>query len=179
MSKARSASLYRPVANDRLNLLTRYTYLKDMGPVGQVTQGGQIGSPKQKSQIFAIDANYDLTRTLTLGGKYAFRKGSVSLTRDSDTYVTSNTWLGVARIDWRLVRQWDVLVEGHYLSTDRAGDHRWGRSGGGLSPSGQQRESRRGLQLFRLFQRPFEPELHKQGRVREPAGQVLMRGERG
>ena len=45
---------------------------------------------------------------------------------DSDTYVTSNTWLGVARIDWRLVRQWDVLVEGHYLSADRAGDHRWG-----------------------------------------------------
>lgn len=117
---------YRPVANDRLNLLTSYTYLKDMGPVGQVTQGGQIGSPKQKSQIFAIDANYDLTRTLTLGGKYAYRKGSVSLTRDSDTYVTSNTWLGVARIDWRLVRQWDVLVEGHYLSADRAGDHRWG-----------------------------------------------------
>ncbi len=117
---------YRPVLNDRLNLLTRYTYLKDMGPIGQITEGGQTASPKQKSQIFSIDANYDLTTTVTLGGKYAFRKGSVSLGRDSDTYVSSNTQLAVLRADWRVVKQWDAVVEGHYLGNDRAGDHRWG-----------------------------------------------------
>ena len=117
---------YRPVLNDRLNLLTRYTYLKDMGPIGQVTEGGETASPKQKSQIFSIDANYDLTKTLTIGGKYAFRKGSVSLGRNSDTYISSDTQLGVLRADWRVVKEWDALIEGHYLSNDRASDHRWG-----------------------------------------------------
>ena len=117
---------YHPVLNDRLNLLTRYTYLKDMGPIGQVTEGGETASPKQKSQIFSIDANYDLTKTLTIGGKYAFRKGSVSLGRNSDTYISSDTQLGVLRADWRVVKEWDALIEGHYLSNDRASDHRWG-----------------------------------------------------
>lgn len=120
---------YRPVLNDRLNLLARYTYLKDMGPIGQVTEGGETASPKQKSEIFSIDANFDLSKTLTVGGKYAFRKGSVSLGRDSDTFVSSNTHLAVLRGDWRLVKQWDALVEGHYLSNDLAGDHRWGGLG--------------------------------------------------
>ena len=87
---------------------------KDMGPIGQVTEGGETASPKQKSEIFSIDANYDLTQTITVGGKYAFRKGSVSLGRDSDTYVSSDTHLAVLRADWRVVKEWDALIEGHY-----------------------------------------------------------------
>lgn len=117
---------YRPILNDRLNLLARYTYLEDLGPVGQVTGGGEVEAPKQRSQIFSIDANYDLTKSLTLGGKYALREGSVSLGRDSDTFVSSNTQLGVLRLDWRLVKKWDAVVEGHYLTNDVAGDDRFG-----------------------------------------------------
>ena len=97
-----------------------------MGPIGQVTDGGETASPKQKSQIFSIDANYDVTTTITLGGKYAFRTGSVSLGRDSNTYVSNDTHLAVLRGDWRAVRQWDAVVEAHYLSNNLAGDHRWG-----------------------------------------------------
>ncbi len=117
---------YRPILNDRLNLLTRYTYLRDMGPVGQVTQGGETASPKQKSEIVSIDANYDLTKLLTIGGKYAFRRGSVSLGRDSDSFVSSNTQLFVVRGDLRIIRSWDGIAEVHYLSNDLAGDHRAG-----------------------------------------------------
>lgn len=117
---------YRPVLNDRFNLLARYTYLKDMGPIGQITQGGQTASPKQKSRIFSIDGNFDLTDTLTIGAKYALRQGSVSLGRESDTYVSSNTQLAVLRADWRLVKNWDALIEGHRLTNDQAGDRRWG-----------------------------------------------------
>lgn len=117
---------YRPVMNDRLNLLARYTYLRDMGPVGQVTEGGEAASPRQKSQIFSLDVNYDITPKLTLGGKYAFRTGAVSLGRDSDVFISSRTQLAVVRTDWRLVKAWDVTVEGHYLSNDRGGDRRLG-----------------------------------------------------
>ncbi len=117
---------YRPVLNDRLNLLARYTYLRDMGPIGQITQGGETASPKQRSQIFSIDGNFDLTNTVTIGAKYAFRQGSVSLGRESNTFVSSNTQLVVLRADWRAVREWDLLIEGHYLSNNLANDNRWG-----------------------------------------------------
>jgi hypothetical protein len=117
---------YRPVTNDRLNVLARYSYFQDMGPVGQITGGGETGSPKQRSQIGMIDVNYDLSDSLTVGAKYGYRQGQVSLDRTSDTFVTSNTHLGVLRLDWRPVRQWDLVVEGHYLSSDLAGDARWG-----------------------------------------------------
>lgn len=117
---------YRPVNNDRLNVLARFNYFQDMGPVGQITSGGQTNSPKQRSLIGAIDVNFDLTDTLTIGGKYGYRSGRVSLDRTSDTFVSSNTQLGVLRLDWRPVKQWDAVIEGRYLSNDRAGDSRWG-----------------------------------------------------
>lgn len=117
---------YRPASNDRLNVLTRFSYFEDMGPVGQVTSGGETATPRQRSQIASIDVNYDLSKAVTVGAKYGYRQGKVSLGRTSDQFVSSNTHLGVVRLDWRAVKQWDLLVEGRYLSNDRAGDHRLG-----------------------------------------------------
>lgn len=117
---------YRPVLNDRLNLLARYNYFQDLGPIGQITAGGETASPKQRSQIFSIDGNYDITKNFTLGAKYGFRQGQVSLGRTSDTFVSSNTHLGIIRADWRPVKKWDALVEGRYLTNDAAGNRRFG-----------------------------------------------------
>ena len=117
---------YRPVLNDRLNVLTRFNYFQDLGPVGQITAGGETNSPKQRSVIGSIDANFDLTNTLTIGGKYGYRQGKVSLDRTSDRFVSSNTHLAVLRLDWRPVKQWDGVIEARYLSNDLAGDARWG-----------------------------------------------------
>ncbi len=117
---------YRPVLNDRLNLLARYTYLQDLGPIGQITSGGETASPKQRSQVLSIDANYDLAQWFTLGGKFAMREGEVSLGRGSDQFVSSNTQLGVVRADVRFVREWDAVAEVRYLTNDLAGNNRWG-----------------------------------------------------
>ena len=117
---------YRPVVNDRLNVLARYSYFQDMGPVGQITGGGETGSPKQRSQIGMIDVNYNLSDSLTIGAKYGYRQGQVSLDRTSDQFVSSNTHLGVLRLDWRPVQKWDLVVEGHYLSNDLSGGERLG-----------------------------------------------------
>jgi hypothetical protein len=117
---------YRPILNDRFNLLARYTYLQDLGPIGQVTSGGETASPKQRSQILSIDGNFDLTKTLTIGAKYAYREGEVSLGRESDTFVSSDTQLLVLRADWRLIKSWDVLVEGHFLSNSLGEDDVFG-----------------------------------------------------
>ncbi|KWV90938.1 hypothetical protein [Erythrobacter sp. YT30] len=117
---------YRPILHDRFNLLTRYTFLQDLGPVGQVTAGGTLAAPKQRSHVFSIDGNFDLSKTLVLGAKYAVREGSVSLGRESDQFVSSNTQLGVLRLDWRAIKQWDLVIETSYLTNDIAGDDRWG-----------------------------------------------------
>ncbi|WP_422344940.1 hypothetical protein [Parasphingorhabdus sp.] len=117
---------YRPVDNDRLNVLARYNYFRDLGPVGQITQGGEINSPKQVSQIASIDINYDLAQWLTIGGKYGYRQGKVSLGRNSDQFVSSNTHLGVLRADVHFVKDWDALVEGRLLTNDIAGNTRYG-----------------------------------------------------
>ena len=117
---------YRPVLNNRLNILARANYFQDLGPVGQITSGGAVNSPKQRSTIGVIDINYDLTKTLTIGGKYGYRQGQVSLNRTSNQFVSSNTHLGVLRLDWRPVKQWDAVIEGRYLSNDLAGDQRLG-----------------------------------------------------
>ena len=117
---------YRPVDNDRLNILARYNYFQDLGPIGQITQGGTTASPKQRSQIISVDVNYDITKAVTLGAKYGYREGSVSLGRDSDTFVSSDTHLGIVRADIHIIKSWDLLLEGRVLTNDLAGDTRYG-----------------------------------------------------
>ncbi|MBK9432544.1 MAG: hypothetical protein IPN50_09045 [Sphingomonadales bacterium] len=120
---------FRPVENERVNGLVRLTYFRDLGPIGQVTGGGTTESPKQISKVANIDFNFNLSERLTLGLKYGYRQGKVSLGRNSDTYVKSDTHLGVARLDYRVARNWDVLGEVRYLSTPLADSNRWGLLG--------------------------------------------------
>lgn len=117
---------YRPVSHDRLNMLLRYTYLRDLGPSGQIMATGGVEQPKQVSQVVSADISYDLTGWLTLGGKYAWRQGRVSITRASDTYVDSAASLFALRGDVHVARKWDLLVEGRDLSSSLANDHRFG-----------------------------------------------------
>ncbi|MBT8388978.1 MAG: hypothetical protein KJP13_04955 [Altererythrobacter sp.] len=120
---------YRPVDNDKFNALMRFSYFEDLGPVGQITGGGQTQSPKQVSHIGVIDFNYDATRKLTLGGKYGYRTGKVSLGRESDNFVSSTAHLAVIRADYNVVEKWDVLLEGRALWVTAADDLRLGALG--------------------------------------------------
>jgi len=117
---------YRPVNNERFNALVRLTYFEDLGPVGQITGSGQTESPKQRSAIFSADFNYDLTDKLTLGAKYGYREGRVSVTRLSNVFVSSDAHLGVLRADYRVNKKWDALVEGRALWVTLADDMRIG-----------------------------------------------------
>lgn len=120
---------YRPVDNERLNALLRLQYFADLGPVGQVTGSGQIQSPKQVSTIFSADMNYDLSKKLTIGAKYGYRQGRVSLGRDSNLYVSSDAHLAVLRLDYGVAKKWDLLAEGRALWVTKADDKRLGALG--------------------------------------------------
>ncbi len=113
---------YRPVNNERLNALLRYSYYQDLGPIGQISGTGALQNPKQLSQIFSVDVNYDIAKNLTLGAKYGYRGGKVSFGRNSNIFVSSAAHLGILRADYKVARQWDVLVEGRVLAVPTAHD---------------------------------------------------------
>ncbi|GMN04570.1 hypothetical protein [Erythrobacter sp. MTPC3] len=120
---------YRPVDNEKLNALVRFNYFEDLGPVGQITGSGQTQSPKQVSHIGLVDVNYDVSRKLTLGGRYGYRTGKVSLGRESEEFVSSTAHLAVLRADYNVVKEWDVLLEGRALWVTAADDLRVGALG--------------------------------------------------
>ena len=121
---------WRPVNNERVNGLVRFQYFEDLGPIGQVTGSGQVESPKQISTIFSADFNFDLSQKLTLGTRYAYRSGKVSLGRDSDEFIGSDAHLAVLRADYNVLRKWDMLLEGRALWVEQAEDLRLGALAG-------------------------------------------------
>ncbi|WP_274626753.1 TonB-dependent receptor [Arvimicrobium flavum] len=121
---------YRPVDNDRLNALFKYTWLYDLPGPDQVDVNGSTYGPKQRSHILSADLVYDLVPWLSVGGKYGFRYGEVQqrLT-DSETFSgweTSSAHLGVIRADFHVVKQWDLLIEGRVLHMPEVKTTDWG-----------------------------------------------------
>jgi len=117
---------YRPVDNDRFNALVKYTYFEDLSPAQQISSGGEQALARQKSQILSVDGVYDLTKKLSIGGKYGFRSGEVELDRNSDDFVKSDAHLGVVRLDYHVVKKWDILAEGRVLTSSLADDEKLG-----------------------------------------------------
>ncbi|MDI1226762.1 MAG: OmpA family protein [bacterium] len=118
---------YRPVLNDRLNALVKYTYLSDRSSAGQLSATGGANPYEQRSHVFSGDAIYDLTRMLSLGGKLGYRFGEL---RDNSVpgspWFDSTAWLGIARFDFHIVHEWDLTAEARYLDADDAGDAKAG-----------------------------------------------------
>lgn len=108
------AAAYRPIWDDRFNLLAKYTYLEDLSPTSQ-RFGGETLNYRQKSEIISVDTAYDISPKWTLGGKYAHRSGSVTSNRESLDFTKSTADLGVLRLDYHMTHQWDAHLEGRYL----------------------------------------------------------------
>lgn len=117
---------YRPVSNDRWNLLAKYTYFYNLPSADQVTVTGAATEFSQKSHIASMDVSYALTSRWTLGAKYARRFAQVSQDRVNPEYFDSTANLYILRADWHLIRRWDVVLEGRLLDLPDAQDRRSG-----------------------------------------------------
>ncbi len=115
---------YRPVHNDRLNALFKYTYFYNLPSADQTTGSGS--SVIQRSHIGSLDVMYDLTPRWTLGGKYAYRHGEVAQDREDPEYFQSRAHLYVLRADWHFLHRWDALFEVRRLDLPDAEDSRSG-----------------------------------------------------
>ena len=106
----------RPVTHDRVNVLAKYTYFYNMPSTDQQNVRNVAVQFLQKSHVASFDVTYDLTRNLTIGGKYAYRLGQVSLDRENPEFFDNNASLYVVRGDYRFRENWELLVEGRMLS---------------------------------------------------------------
>jgi hypothetical protein len=106
---------YRPIHNDRLNMLAKYTYFYNVPTSDQVSLQNIAAEFIQKSHIAAIDVTYDITQQFTIGGKYAYRLGQVSLDREDPEFYDNNAALYVVRGDYRFRKNWEFLLEARML----------------------------------------------------------------
>ncbi|MGB5624601.1 MAG: OmpA family protein [Woeseiaceae bacterium] len=106
---------YRPIMNDRLNTLVKYTYFYNVPTTGQVTLQNVAAEFVQKSHIASADVTYDIFEHFSIGGKYAYRLGQVSLDRENPEYFDNNANLYVVRGDYRFRKDWEFLLEGRLL----------------------------------------------------------------
>ncbi len=122
-----TAAAYRPISNDRLNLLAKYTFLYDLPTAGQVSSNGRSIDFAQRSHVFAIDGTYQINRWLALGGKYALKIGELRPSRDPGAqWFKSNTQFAAVRADVRVIKEWDAVAEIRRLSVSEAHDSRVG-----------------------------------------------------
>ncbi len=130
-----AAAAYRPVRNDALNLLGKFTYLYDLPTAGlvnvpgsgQLSGRGGVVDYAQRSRVFALDATYQLSPAVSVGGKIAARTGELRPSRTPGTpwFAATATFLAV-RADLRIVREWDAMAELRSLRVSEAGDSRVG-----------------------------------------------------
>jgi len=120
---------YRPVENDRLNGLFKYTWLYDMPGNHQLVDGyyGDYYAPAQRSHILSADLTYDMLSWLSVGAKYGVRIGDVKYRTDENNgkdfskhWQRSTAHLGVIRADLHLIKNWDMLLEGRVMYMPQA-----------------------------------------------------------
>jgi flagellar motor protein MotB len=117
---------YRPVYDDRLNALVKYTYFYNVPATDQVTGTNTVSNFVQRSHIVSMDAMYDLTSRWTVGGKYGFRYGQVAQDRENPEFFDSRAHLFVLRADLHFIYRWDALFEARMLDLPDAQDRRSG-----------------------------------------------------
>jgi flagellar motor protein MotB len=117
---------YRPVRHDRLNALAKYTYFYNVPTADQVSLEGSSAQFIQKSHIASLDLMYDVTANWSVGGKYAYRLGQVSLDRENPSFFDNSAHLYILRSDLRVLKHWEGSVEGRMLDLRDLSERRSG-----------------------------------------------------
>jgi hypothetical protein len=118
---------YRPVSNDRLNALFKYTYFYNTPSPGQVAVLAGVNDYSQQSHVMSADATYDVNGFVTVGAKYAVRTGSIKdNTQTGGDWFDSKAQLLIGRIDLHVVKEWDLAAELRTLDVTAAKDRQTG-----------------------------------------------------
>jgi hypothetical protein len=121
-----AALAYRPVHDDRLNALFKYTYLYDLPSPGQKLGSSAVGNFAQQSHVLSMDGSYDVSALITLGAKYAVRIGELKDNTAGAEWFRSRAQLLIGRVDLHIIKEWDVVGELRTLSASEAHDRKSG-----------------------------------------------------
>lgn len=98
----------RPVDNDKLNMLFKYTYLRDM--YGQTIDGTSTPGPRQISHVLNWDMEYDVNKHWTVGAKLGVRKSKTSPAAGV-AFSENDAALAVLNARYHMTHKWDALLE--------------------------------------------------------------------
>jgi len=111
---------YRPVASDRLNLLSKYTELSDQAP----DTLDDMESQDTFTQVASIEWSFDITPRLEWVEKEALKTTEEKVGDRSP--VKTSTTLAIHRLNYNFVSVWDLGVEYRLRSVDEADDKQTG-----------------------------------------------------
>ena len=80
----------------------------------------------QQSRVADIDTTFQTTNWLSLGFKYAIRNGELKPTQTVGNWFSSEAQLWISRVDVRVARQWDGMLEFRRLIIQESDDQRTG-----------------------------------------------------
>ncbi|MFK7913597.1 MAG: hypothetical protein AB8B93_06755, partial [Pseudomonadales bacterium] len=102
---------YRPIWNNRLNVLAKYSYLFDLPSEGQTS-----GRADQRAHLFSAEALYDLTNRWELGAKVGFKRGEERFMRDGGEWLDFGVRMAAIRARYHMLRRWDAVVEYRWVA---------------------------------------------------------------
>ncbi|KGY13041.1 hypothetical protein NM22_06030 [Vibrio tubiashii] len=109
---------YRPIYNDRLNVLSRYTYIADKDNLDR-----DVDYSNEESHIVEIEGIYSLNAKVDVGAKYAHKDKKEDFERASGAVQTveSNINLYGLSTSYHVIKEWDITGEYHW-KTDTLND---------------------------------------------------------
>jgi hypothetical protein len=111
---------YRPIENDKLNVLGRITYLYDLQPIGQSDLSDE------KSLIASIETSYQLNHKWEVGSKVAHKEGEIRADRDDGEWFKNDATLVAVRARYHLTSNWDAMAQYHWMNSDSSEDSQHG-----------------------------------------------------
>lgn len=116
---------YRPIWNDRLNMLWKYTYLYDLTG-HEEDEDYSFGDLDERSNIFSFDAIYSLTKKIDIGGKWAYKKAEMKAANDEDEWYNASTTMYAVSMSYNFYKNWRVSGEYHWLISDSDNERKEG-----------------------------------------------------
>ncbi|MCA9400241.1 MAG: DUF11 domain-containing protein [Candidatus Omnitrophica bacterium] len=108
---------YRPVMNDRLNMLARYTYLENQGPSSQSDEADVVD---ENAHVISTEAIYDINEYWQIAEKFAYRIAQEKV--EGFDFNRTHTWLMIHRLNYKINKDWMLGGEFRMLSQREAQD---------------------------------------------------------
>ena len=107
---------YRPIYNDKINYLTRYTYLQDE----EKESDRDIDYNDEESHIFEFETLYAYNARWELGVKVALKDKKETFERESgnNIKVRSKIYLTGLKATYHVMHNWDIFTEYHWKVDD-------------------------------------------------------------